>query len=120
MLTITIFLFQNVALRFLANCIGSPSAPALAGYLSTSSHNTTLIGLEAKPAALLLPTSDICPPLKTLCVVVLFASLALGSLTLPLSTGVSRSIGASLSLLNACAISKVGCTKSMGQASCAI
>ena len=42
-----------------------------------------------------------------------------GSLILPASDGQSRTIGASRSLENVCAISSVGCTTSIGDGSCA-
>ena len=45
----------KVSVRLSARLIGSPSAPALAGYLSISSHNKTLIGLAAKLLGLLAP-----------------------------------------------------------------
>ena len=48
---IYIFLLKNVLVLAIANSVGSPSVPAEASYLSTSSNNKTLIGLEAKPKA---------------------------------------------------------------------
>ena len=63
--------------------------------------------------ALFDPTRLICPPGKTLCVVVLLASRARGSLTLPRSC-VSRNMGARRSLEKLCAISSVGCTTRIG------
>ena len=60
----------------IANSVGSPSVPAEASYLSTSSNNKTLIGLEAKPDAELEPTikaedeatlNELTPPLHFNC-----------------------------------------------------
>jgi len=89
--TAIIFRFQNVEVRFLASESGSPSLPADAGNLSTSSANTILIGRDASPAGLFAPTRLRLPPGKTLCSVVLFESLARGSLTLPNKHGVDLS-----------------------------
>ena len=89
--TITIFLFQNVAARFLASWIGSPSEPALAGYRSTSSQSTRRIGRDARPDGLLAPTSVKLPPGNNLCNVVFPLSLARGSFTLPLRQTVDLS-----------------------------
>ena len=53
------FLFQKVIDLFLAKDTGSPSVPADIGYLSTSSHKTSLIGLLAKLSGEFAPTIDI-------------------------------------------------------------
>src|SRR5690606_27992548 len=75
--------FQNVVDRLRASETGSPSVPALGGYLSTSSASTILIGRDARDAGLLAPASVICPPGNVLCSSVLPLSLARGSFTLP-------------------------------------
>ncbi len=54
--THTIFLFQNVVVRFSANMRGSPSFPMAGGYRSISSARTTRIGLEDNPAPEFAPT----------------------------------------------------------------
>ena len=115
--TFIFFRFQKVVVRFSASLIGSPSVPADAGYRSTSSISTTLIGREARPAAELAPTIVMCPPGNVLCRIVFPESLDRASLTFPLSAGVSRSIGASLSFENVCAISRVGCSANIGDGS---
>ena len=47
--------FQNVFVRALPRLTGSPSAPALGGYRSTSSNNATRIGRDASEAGELAP-----------------------------------------------------------------
>ena len=115
--TYIFFLFQKVLVRFSASFIGSPSVPALNGYRSTSSHKRIRIGRDASPAADCAPTMVICPPGNFLCKIVFSLSRLLASDIFPLRTGVSRIIGASLSLLNACAIPSVGCMTKIGDGS---
>ncbi len=81
-----------------ASDIGSPSAPADASYLSHSSANTILIGLDASPDAELEPTMFKLPPANFLDRTVLPESLLLGSLTQSLIFSESLIIIASLSL----------------------
>src|SRR4051812_20338639 len=110
----TIRRFQNVFVLLIASESGSPSVPALGGYLSTSSASTTRIGREARSPGALAPTIVICPPLNFLCNSVLPLSRDLGSATLLASAGVSRSMGANRSLLQASPSLIVGWTSMIG------
>ena len=58
-----------------------------------------------------------CPPRNLLWSLVLPESLALGSDTRRLRTGVSLTMGANLSPLQVAAISKVGCRHKIGEGS---
>ena len=107
-LTRMIFLFQKVDDLFFASETGSPSVPADKGYLSTSSQRITRHGREASELGELAPQAVTCPPAKTLCKVVFPLSLLLGFAIFAERTGVSLIAGASLSLLQVCAISNVG------------
>ena len=113
------FRFQNVALRLRASVIGSPSVPALTGYRSTSSHKTTRIGRDAREAGEFAPQTVMWPPGKLLCSSVLPLSRLRGSLIFPRSAGVSRTIGARRSLLQASPSSSVGIRTRSGAGSCA-
>ena len=98
MLTKNFFLFQNVFVLFSAKERGSPSIPALAGNLSTSSASKILIGLELNPVGELAPTIAIYPPGNPFSSNVLSLSLAFASLTFPFNAGVSLIIVANLFL----------------------
>ena len=105
--THTIFLFQKVVSLLVANNKGSPSFPAVAGYLSISSASSILIGLLAKLEGLLAPTIVTCPPGNIFCNIVFPLVLDLSS-TLSCSIGVSLIIGEILSFEKASAICIVG------------
>ena len=111
--TITVFLSQKVVCRFCARLKGSPSVPALAGYLSTSSASSTLMGRLASPVAEFAPTMVMCPPGKFFFMMV-FPLYRLFTSTLSRSSGVSRIIGANRSLEKVCPMSKVGCITRIG------
>jgi hypothetical protein len=115
----TSFLFQNVALLLRASVTGSPSVPADAGYLSTSSQSTTRMGLDASDAGLFAPQIVRWPPGKLLCNNVLPLSRLRASLILPRSAGVSRNIGARRSFDHASPSSSVGISTKTGAGSCA-
>ena len=72
-------LFQNVVVLFCAKLPGSPCCFAEAGYLSSSSSKTILIGLLESEEGLLAPAIVIDPPKNCLCNKVLPLSLVLGS-----------------------------------------
>lgn len=120
--TIKILRFQNVADRFLASSIGSPSDPDDAGNRSVSSSKTIRIGLDASCAGEFAPIIEIRPPGKFFCKVVLPLSRDRGSFTFPLRHGVSRNIGANRSFENVSAIPfwPVGWTTKIGAGSCAM
>src|SRR5499427_3390176 len=106
--TITAFRFQNALVRATASWIGFPSVPALAGYRSTSSNNTTRTGRPLKLDALFAPPIATNPPLKLFRLNVLVESLARGSATRSRNRGESRIIGANRSVENASPNSIVG------------
>ena len=112
----TCFLFQNVVCLFEASNNGSPSFPALAGYASISSANSTLIVWLRRPVGLFAPAIVIKPPGNIFCIMVLPLFLDF-SFILSASTGVSRSMGDSFSFENFSAMSIVGCMTIIGDGS---
>ena len=117
MLHIKILRLKKVLVLATANAIGEPSPPTLCSNLSHSSSNSMRIGLLASPALELDPTIEIWPPANFLCIVVFDESFLLASATQSFSFSLSLIIAASLSLLKACPIERLGCTTKIGEAS---
>ena len=113
--TYTSLLFQKVVSRSDARKSGSPSVPAVAGYLSTSSASSTCTGREAREVGLFAPTMAILPPGNTFSSMVFPAPRR--SLIIPRNTGVSCMDFASLFLEKLSAIVIVGCIIRIGTGS---
>lgn len=112
----TSFLFQYVVNLFPANIRGSPSAPAVGGYASISSANSILIGRLLNSVGLFAPVIVIRPPGNDFLNIVL-PLVRLFSFILSANTGVSLTIGISLSLLIVSARDNVGCIHRIVQGS---
>ena len=116
---ITFLLCSNSPVRCIASDTGSPSDPALVGYLSISSSNRYRIGRMARPDGEMAPVNVMCPdPLaNTLCIAVLFESRDFTAASFPLSAGECRNNGATRSFESALASSDRGSTASVGPGS---
>src|SRR5215469_11756043 len=97
---ITIFLFQNALDLAIANWIGEPSMPALAGNRSQSSRKTNRTDLPLTDAAEFAPPRLRKPPRKEILRNVWPGSRDLGSATNPRSFGLSLIIGRNRSVTN--------------------
>jgi len=117
---ITFLLCSNSPVRCIASDTGSPSDPALVGYLSISSSNRYRIGRMARPDGEMAPVKVMCPePLaNTLCIAVLFESPRLHRGELPREAPESGGTAArTRSLESALASSDRGSTASVGPGS---
>src|SRR5581483_772974 len=103
----------KVTVRSQARSIGSPSAPALAGYLSISSHRRYRIDLRARLPGAIAPTKANVPPEKVFSWIVFELDRPFDSAT-TLREGLSRIMGARRSLENDLASASLGSRISVG------